>query len=207
MLPSMSPEENRLLIGRWFFFAFVLGSVSDQNATNEDGSVERPAEQLISQLPQATRAVSKVRTNPARLASPRKAIERNISGAGDQGLKGRNPPTQPRRGGTKGDPRRGSLHPLARAAGRAAKGRAARRGYTPRCREPADGDGDGSGEVYGVIMARVSDCITWAKLLYMTKKMLYMTIFFVDLLAYIKKKQYLCSVFLKPIKKGYFYGK
>ena len=37
---------------------------------NEDGRVERPAEQLIYQLPQATRAVSKARTRLHAASAP-----------------------------------------------------------------------------------------------------------------------------------------
>ena len=48
-----------------FFFSFLRSSFvasATKDATNEDGRAERPAEQLNTQLPQAKRAVSKIRT-------------------------------------------------------------------------------------------------------------------------------------------------
>ena len=51
------------------------------------------------------------------------------------------------------------LHPRVRAAGRATKGRAARRGFTSRCREPTDTIGDDHCAVNGMILARIWDDI------------------------------------------------
>lgn len=79
---------------------------------NEDGRVERPAEQLISQLTQAKRAVSKTPTEPREAREPKEAQRKGSQrGRGSSaGKAGRNTADQPTRRGIKGDPRGGS-HP------------------------------------------------------------------------------------------------
>ena len=55
-------------------------------------------------------------------------------------------------------------------------------------------DRSGSGDLTSIDRSGSGDLKTWCKLPYMTKKMLYMTRFFVDLFAYMENFLYLCSV-------------
>jgi hypothetical protein len=86
-----------------------------EDATNEDGREERPAEQLIPNSRKRRAQSPRHARDPARLASRKEPKGRNISRAGDQGAKRRNTPDQARRRGIKGDPRRASIPTPARS--------------------------------------------------------------------------------------------
>ena len=133
-----------------FFYtrAFVLGRISDLRRYERERA--RRATGRATYLPtHASDSAQSPRSahNPARLASPSQGYRKgNLMGrrSRPEGPKYADPTKEE---GIKGAPRRGSTpHPRVRAAGRAAKGRAARRGYTPRCREPDDSDGEDIGE-------------------------------------------------------------
>lgn len=85
--------------------AFVLGRVSDQDATNEGGRAERPTEQRKPQLTQAKRAVSKARTDTHEARERREPIEREPpTGRGSSEAKRRAPSKQ--EGNKRGPPAR-----------------------------------------------------------------------------------------------------
>lgn len=130
---SLSSKKSHKILCGFFVISerssWVASATKD--ATNEGGRAERPTEQRKPQPTQATRAVSKARTDTHEARERKEPLERETPRGADQAK--RNAAPQASRRGTKGDPQRASTSACSGRRSGTPKGWASRRGFTPLC--------------------------------------------------------------------------